>query len=189
IDVTHFRPSRFIAADQHPSSRYNALVNGVYYWTISSDLDIDPNTDILCFNFCNNEFRQLKSPVSNVLRTSYCDDLIEIKGSLGYVIQSYTSSYNLWLEIWVMDQNKWSKKYAIETTLMISLRRFGNDAAEIIGGNAGELLKSYDHHGNKLRQFQIKIPEGCAMHMTMCQQAYDYFRIYEYVPSITLLSK
>jgi hypothetical protein len=71
---------------------------------------------------------------------------------------------------------------------MLNLHRFGNDAAEIYGGNAGELLESYDHDGNKLRQFQIKIPEGCAMHMSMCP-TYDYFRIYEYVPTITLLSK
>jgi F-box interacting protein len=175
MDVTNYRPSRYINEYRHPSSKYNALVNGIYYWITSSNLDIFPTADILCFNFCNHKFRKLKSPMSNVIRTTYCHDLIEIEGSLGYVMQSNTSSYNVWFEIWVIDQNKWSKKYAIETSTL-SLRRFGNDAAEIFGGKAGELLKSYDHHGKKLRQFQTGIPKM------------DYFKIYEYVPSITLLS-
>jgi len=52
-----------------------------------------------------------------------------------------------------------------------------NDCAEILGGKAGQLLKSYDHHRNKLRQFQFKIPE------------LYYFWIYQYVPSMAPLSK
>ncbi|GAU28942.1 hypothetical protein TSUD_59550 [Trifolium subterraneum] len=175
VDVTQHRPTRYIFALRHPSARYNALVNGVYYWITGSDLDIFPCANILCFDFSNDEFRQFKSPTSCVPHTTYCHDFIEVKGSLGYVLQS-NSSYNVWFEIWVMDQNEWSKKYEIQTS-MCNLRRFGVDAAEIFGGKAGELLKSYDHHGKKLRQFQIEIPET------------DYFKIYEYVPSITLLSK
>jgi len=53
---------------------------------------------------------------------------------------------------------------------------FWNDCDEILGGKIGQLLKSYDHRGNNIRQFQIKISK-------------DYFLIYEYVPSIALLSK
>jgi F-box interacting protein len=186
--IIHTNCPRIDFTDYHPS-RYNALVNGVYYWIISSNLNTNPNyADILSFNFCNNEFGQLTSPILYVLRSSYLNDLIEIKGSLGYVLQ-LNSANNVGFEIWVMDQNKWSRMYAITTSTMLNLRRFGNDAAEIYGGNAGELLESYDHDGNKLHQFQIKIPEGsCAMHMSMCP-TYDYFSIYEYVPTITLLSK
>ncbi|PNY05322.1 F-box [Trifolium pratense] len=151
------------------------LCHSAEVYSLNSNLDLSPDVDILCFNFHNDEFRLLKSPSSTVPLTSYCHDLIEIKGSLGYVLQS-NSAYNVCFQVWVIDQNNWSRKYVIETS-MLNLRRFWNDAAEVFGGEAGELLESYDHHGKMLRQFQIEIPKN------------NYFKIYEYVPSVTLLSK
>ncbi|GAU40521.1 hypothetical protein TSUD_92930 [Trifolium subterraneum] len=141
-----------IVTRQHPS-RYNAV------------------NDILCFNFHNNQFQQLKGPNIRHTSDSYCDNVINIKGSLGYVVNFHM----VCLEIWVMDQNKWSKKYNINNPFTSMFGTCGpwNDGAEILGANVGELLASYDHHGNKLRKFQIE---------------YGYFMIYEYVPSIALLS-
>jgi len=162
---------------QRPS-RYNALVNGVYHWiTRSPQYNNAPN--ILCFNFLNNKFQQLQAPNSHHSMPSYCD-VIEIKGSLGYAMQYQNCLYMrlLELEIWVMDQNRWTKKYMIKPDMSIyHMCGLWNDCAEILGGKAGQLLKSYDHHRNKLRQFQIEIPE------------LNHFWIYEFVPSMAPLSK
>lgn len=40
--------------------RYNTLVNGVYHWTTNRC----SSANILCFDFRNNRFRQLKAPNS-----------------------------------------------------------------------------------------------------------------------------
>jgi len=78
---------------QRPS-RYNALVNGVYHWiTRSPQYNNSPN--ILCFNFRNNKFQQLRAPNSHHSMPSSCEEVIEIKGSLGYVMQ-YQNCLYIW---------------------------------------------------------------------------------------------
>lgn len=166
-------PPRIMVQHRQPS-RYNTLVNGVYHWITSSYY----TTKILCFDFHNNKFQQLEAPElpdATVFISYFRDDLIEIKGSLGYVVE-YRNSSMVWLEIWIMEKNGWDKKYNFDTT-QSKFRIYGiwNEGAEILGGNVEQRkLTSYDHQGNALRQFQIKISN---------------FRIYEYVPSIALLSK
>ncbi|CAI8617371.1 unnamed protein product [Vicia faba] len=155
--------------------RYNTLVNGVYHWITSSYQYKVSN--ILCFDFHNNQFQQLQAPYSRYLESFFCDDVAAIKDSLGYVVQ-HRFSTRILLEIWIMEQDGWSKKYNIGPfSSVFTIFGLWNKDDEILIGKVGQLLRSYDHHGNALRQFQIDILED------------EYFWIYEFVPSITLLLK
>ncbi|CAL5212867.1 unnamed protein product [Lathyrus oleraceus] len=167
-------PPVIMVTRQEPP-RYNTLVDGVYHWITASHRYNAAN--ILCYDFHNNQFQQLQAPYSRYLESFFCDDVAAIKDSLGYVVQHRFSTMIL-LEIWITEQNGWSKKYNIgpfSSTFTI----FGpwNNDEEILMGEVGQVLMSYDHHGNALRQFQIDILEN------------EYFWIYEFVPSISLLLK
>ena len=163
-------------ATNRPPSRYNTLVNGVYHWITSSYYI----SKILCFDFHNNQFQQLDAPNlrdATPFFAYFHEDVIEINGSLGYVVE-YRNPSMVKLEIWTMEKNGWAKKYNFDTTQsMFHIYGIWNDGAEILGGNVEmRKLASYDHQGNALCQFQFKISK-------------DYVLIYEYVPSIALLSK
>lgn len=153
--------------------RYNTLVNGVYHWITASNRN--NAAIILCFDFHNNEFQQLQAPYSRYPALFFSDDVAAIKDSLGYVVQ-HKFPTTILLEIWTLEQNRWSKKYNIEPfSSMFTIFGLCNNGDEILIGKVGQLLRSYDHLGNVLRQFRIDILEN------------EYFWIYEFVPSITLL--
>jgi len=144
-------PPWTVITNREPS-RYNTLVNGVYHWITSSYFI----SEIICFDFHNNQFQQLEAPNlrdATPFIPYFCDDVIEIKGSLGYVVE-YRFFSMVWLEIWLMEQNGWAKQFNIDTNrTMFSI--YG-----IYGGKVEQQqLTSYDHQGNALRQFQIDIFE------------------------------
>jgi len=168
------RPPTTMVTRLQPS-RYNTLVNGVYHWITSSDGS--NAAKILCFDFCNNQFRKLEAPKLGHHIPFFCDEVVEIKGYLAYVVQYRCSM--VWLEIWTMEQNRWAKQYNIDTNRsMFHIYGLWNDGTEILVGEFGQRkLTSCDHHGNVLRQFQLDALENAC------------FWFYEYVPSIAPLSK
>jgi F-box interacting protein len=174
---TRHPPPPFTIITRRCPIKYNTLVNGVYHWITNNSgyYRYDGVANILCFNFRNDQFHQLRGPnLSAKDRYFLCDDVAEIKGFLAYVVQCHYSN----LKIWVMDhQNGCEKKYNIVPPLF-NFRMCGlwKNGDQLLGGKDGKSLASYDHQGNSLCQFQIDV---------------DYtmnFWIHEYVPSIAPLS-
>ncbi|KEH40219.1 hypothetical protein MtrunA17_Chr1g0156391 [Medicago truncatula] len=111
----------------------------------------------ICFDFRNNQFHELRGPTFSVEDRKFLrDDVAEIKGSLAYVVQHHFDSPVV-SNIWVMDQSGWHKKYNIIGPPVSMSRMLGlwKNGDELLGGKFGEPLKSYDHQGNSLCQFQI----------------------------------
>ncbi|CAK8577139.1 unnamed protein product [Lathyrus sativus] len=164
-----------ITVTRQDPPRYNTLVNGVYHWITVSHRSNASN--ILCFDFHNNQFQQLQAPYSRYLESFFFDDVAVIQDSLGYVVQ-HRFSTTILFEIWTREQNGWSKKYNIDPfSSMFKIFGPWSNGDEILIGKVGQVLRSYDRHGNALRQFQIDILEN------------ECFWIYEFVPSIALLLK
>jgi len=171
----HPLPFTKITRCQCPS-RYSTFVNGVYHWITSSSYDYqnDNVANILCFDFRNNQFHQLRGPIFSYDYHNFtCDGVAEINGSLAYVGQCNFNAPVV-LSIWVMDQSGWHKKCNIGPLVsmfrMCGLRKNGD---QILGGKVGKPLTSYDHEGNSLYQFQINV---------------GYIKLHEFVPSIAPLS-
>ncbi|XP_039688982.1 F-box/kelch-repeat protein At3g23880 isoform X2 [Medicago truncatula] len=156
---TRHPPPPFTIITRQCPFKYNTLVNGVYHWITKNSFyhRYDGVANILCFNFRNDQFHQLRGPtLSAEDRYFLCDEEVaEIKGFLAYVVQCHYNN----LKIWVMDhRNGWEKKYNIVPPLF-NFRMCGlwKNGDQLLGGRAGELLRSYDHQGNSLCQFQIDV--------------------------------
>ena len=177
---TRHPPPPFTIITRQCPSKYNTLVNGFYHWITNNSFYYcyDGVADILCFNFHNDQFHRLRGPtLSAEDRYFLCDDVAEIKGFLAYVVQCHYSNF---VKIWVMDhQNGWEKKYNIGPPLFnFRMRGLWKNGDQLLGGRAGELLRSYDHQGNSLCRFQIDVHKTkywinsgvCAKHSPLVNQ-------------------
>jgi len=133
-------------------NNYNTLVNGVYHWLLGPNHN-DHNFNILAFDFQNNQFQLLESPVQ------YCHchhGIAEINGSLAYL-----SRHFLAMRIWVKNQQGWVLKYNIKVPLDpdVSVERAlskGKNDVQVLGRRSKQnLIMLYDKDGNLLRQYQI----------------------------------
>ncbi|KAK7308418.1 hypothetical protein VNO77_42023 [Canavalia gladiata] len=126
------------------SQKCNTLVDGVYHWLISND------GDILCFDFRNDQFSKLKAPV--LFRPSL-DYIAEVNGSIAYIAEYYDYNNRFRLDIWVMDQHIWSKKYSIGP-LHRPVYNYGiwKDGIPVLGGRHRQPLNPNAH---PIRQFQF----------------------------------
>jgi F-box interacting protein len=169
--VHHPPPFNRIPVRYYPS--YTPVVNCVYHWIVTVDLHTTSN--IICFDFHNNQFHQLKAPCRHVKHSS--ENIAEIKGSLAYVLEYHHPS-PIQLEIWIMDQNRWTKMYNIgPVPWTCCISDFWKDGDQVFGGKVGKLLASYDDQGNSLSEFQTYV--------------LNYYRCLwgsEYLQSITPLS-
>lgn len=168
-------PLPFTKTTHQCPSRYSTLVNSVYHWIISSSYgNRHFVANILCFDFRNNQFHQLRGPTFSYDYSNFAWDCVaEIKGSLGYVVHCNFNAPVI-LSIWVMDQSGWHKKCNIGPLVsMFRMCGLWKNGDQILGGKVGEPLTSYDYQGNSLDQFQIDV---------------DYIKLHEYVPSIAPLS-
>jgi len=163
----HPPPATPITRQSQP--RYTPVVNYVYHWITTSDPFSVSN--ILCYDFRKNQFHQLKAP-REVYRCAR-ENIAEIKGSLAYILE-YHQFYPTELEIWVMDQGKWAKKYNIGL-IETCMRGLSKNGDQVFGGG-GKLLRCYDHQGNLIRQFEVSMNYGCSLFLR------------EYVQSIIPLS-
>jgi hypothetical protein len=140
--VHHPPPSNRITVIYNPA--YTPVVNYVYYWITTVNFSTISN--ILCFDFCNIQFYELKAP--RIAVEHYIENIVEIKGSLAYVLEYHLPS-PVRLEIWIMDQSGWVKKYNIGSVEWTCCRRgFWKDGDRVFGGKVGQLLTSYEDQGN-----------------------------------------
>ncbi|RHN79126.1 putative F-box domain-containing protein [Medicago truncatula] len=144
----HHPPPNRIAVHYNPA--YTLFVNYVYYWITTVNLFTISN--ILCFDFCNNQFHELKAPCIAVEHSF--ENIVGIKGSLGYVLE-YNLPSPIQLEIWIMGQNGWVKQYNIgPVEWTCCRRRFWKDVDQVFGGKVGQLLTSYEDQGNSHSESQ-----------------------------------
>ncbi|RHN77446.1 hypothetical protein MtrunA17_Chr1g0154881 [Medicago truncatula] len=147
----HPPPFNWITIHYNPA--YTPVVNCVYYWITAVNFFTISN--ILCFDFRNNQFHELKAPRIAVEHS--IENIAEIKGSLAYVLEYHLPS-PIQLEIWIMDQSGWAKKYNIGPVEWTCCRRgFWKDGDRVFGGKVGQLLTSYEDQGNLHSESQTSI--------------------------------
>jgi len=136
-------------------NKYNTLVHGVYHWLIGPNYN-DHNFNILSFDFGNNHFQLLESPV----RYSY-DDITEINGSLAYIHEILINKIHE-MRVWVKDQQGRIMKYNINNIRVLSK---GKDDVQFFERKCrGKLMMLYDKDGNLLCQFQLNLQCSVSIH-------------------------
>ena len=146
------------------SKTCNGFVDGVYHWLIGGYYShaAGSSRDILCFDFRNNEFHKLKSPILVIpdsVGSNIHDDIAEVNDFLAYVVQ-----YNkVRFEIWIWNNDSWTKRYNIgPVDGMDCFYCIWKDGAEILGANNWEPLVSAN--SDAVRQFQINLDPICQIH-------------------------
>ncbi|KAE9595250.1 hypothetical protein Lal_00018909 [Lupinus albus] len=106
------------------------LVKGVFYWIIS--LVFLDDDKILCFNFRNNQFHILKRPPTSV--AFHLDFIDEVNDSTAYVVHGYSENFSRKVEIWILENDKWTKKYTFAPfEYLHSLFAIWKGGAEFLG--------------------------------------------------------
>ncbi|XP_061365257.1 putative F-box/kelch-repeat protein At3g17570 [Gastrolobium bilobum] len=139
----------------------NVLVNGVYYWLIGYE---DGFGSILCFDFRNNQFSKLMAPVdiSNietllVQDNTVEDNIFEVNGSLGYIVQCHGQNR---LEIWIMNEHKWTKTHNTvwpKEILILGIWKDGNQLLGRKGYLGKQWLTIYNLGAQPVHQFPVGV--------------------------------
>ncbi|XP_061341659.1 putative F-box/kelch-repeat protein At3g22730 [Gastrolobium bilobum] len=132
----------------------NVLVNGgVYHWLIGYEDDFG---SILCFDFRNNQFSKLMAPVkiSKTETLLVNDNIVEVNGSLGYIVQHLRQAR---LEIWVMNEHKWTKTHSIVLPKEILILGVLKDGNQLLGRKGKQRLIIYNLIAQPVHQFPVQV--------------------------------
>ncbi|XP_061341660.1 F-box/kelch-repeat protein At3g06240-like [Gastrolobium bilobum] len=153
------------------------LVNGVYHWLIAYEGGFGY---ILCFDFRNNQFSKLTAPVDlpNDERHMDTDKIAEVNGSLGYIIQYLEQER---LEIWIMNEHKWTKTHSVVWPTDIFIFGVWKDGNQLLG----QKNINQDKDEKRLTIYNL---DAQPFHQFQVLNLHPYSQINKYVESIVPLS-
>ncbi|OIW10488.1 hypothetical protein TanjilG_00426 [Lupinus angustifolius] len=129
------------------------LAKGICYWIISHGCFDDEN--ILCFDFRNNQFHILQRPPTS--KGNQSDFITEVNDSTAYVVHYYGKENYCKVEIWILEQDRWTKKHTFPPfEALDGLYNIWKGGAEFIGlAAAGGQFHSFNSDSQLVRSLGV----------------------------------
>ncbi|GKV01388.1 hypothetical protein SLEP1_g13945 [Rubroshorea leprosula] len=99
--------------DEYYSYEPQVVVNGAFYWFVSSVFDC---FSILMFDFTDETFKEIKMPDCLDEDLGEFDSLGEVKGKLSLLHFDINSSTDVSMELWMMEDSGWVRQFVVNVS-------------------------------------------------------------------------